>query len=85
MSTLDHFLVQPADGDMLDATASLFSIVRGVNETDSQLRARINNMMRHQPGPHSSTLQLFLFLEKLGIRSTSSLLDAFLPIGISRR
>lgn len=78
---IDSLFIAPATGSTLDGFASLFAICRGVKETDAQLRTRINNLLRHQPGPNASTLALFELLEKLGLRSPTVLLDTFMPVG----
>jgi hypothetical protein len=78
---LGHFTLSPLTSSELDGFASLMAIVRGANETDAGLRARINAIMKHQPGPDNTTLHLFLLLEKLDLKSCTEMLNAFMPVG----
>jgi hypothetical protein len=77
----DSFMTEPVEDSLLDRLTGQCAITRGVNETDAQLRARINGILQHQPGPDLFTLSLFEFLEKLGLKSTTMLLDTFMPVG----
>lgn len=80
-----YMFVDPVTGDVLDDVGRLFNVIRGVGETDHQLRTRINNILKYQPGPPPHLLKLLVLLEKLGLTSCTDLLDTFLPIGYPRR
>ena len=78
---LDSLCLKPVAGSDLDKMATTWGVVRTAGEADSQLRSRINYMLRHNPGPDSATLQLLLLLEKLGLKAGTAILDAFCPVG----
>jgi len=81
----DYIFTDPVSGDILDDCARVFSICRVPNETDAQLRTRLNNILKYQPVPSSPHLKLLVLLEKLGLVAVTGLLDTFLPVGYPRR
>jgi len=66
-------------GQALDDLANIYSICRHTDESDEQLRKRINRFMRDII-PNQHQIRLFYFLAKLGVRTSNSKLPAYVAV-----